>query len=57
MLVDRFPEEKLNGKSVEEGALLTVGPAGKTVFYSGLTVMVTLRALLLFPLNFLKSFG
>jgi RND superfamily putative drug exporter len=34
-----------------------VGTAGKTVFYSGLAVMVTLSALLLFPLNFLRSFG
>ena len=57
LIVNRFREEMHNGKSVEESAIITVATAGKTVFYSGLTVMVTLSALLLFPLNFLKSFG
>jgi RND superfamily putative drug exporter len=57
LIVNRFREEMHKGKSVEESAIITVGTAGKTVFYSGLTVMVTLSALLLFPLNFLKSFG
>jgi RND superfamily putative drug exporter len=57
LIVNRFREEMHNGKSVEDSAIITVGTAGKTVFYSGLTVMVTLSALLLFPLNFLKSFG
>ncbi len=57
LIVNRFREEMHNGKSIEESAIITVGTAGKTVFYSGLTVMVTLSALLLFPLNFLKSFG
>ena len=57
LIVNRFREEMHNGKSVEESAIITVGTAGKTVFYSGLAVMVTLSALLLFPLNFLKSFG
>ena len=57
LIVNRFREEMHNGKSVEESAIITVATAGKTVFYSGLAVMVTLSALLLFPLNFLKSFG
>ena len=57
LIVNRFREEMYNGKSVEESAIITVGTAGKTVFYSGLAVMVTLSALLLFPLNFLRSFG
>jgi RND superfamily putative drug exporter len=57
LIVNRFREEMHNGKSVEDSAIITVGTAGKTVFYSGLAVMVTLSALLLFPLNFLKSFG
>ncbi|CAN2173498.1 COG2409 Predicted drug exporters of the RND superfamily [Candidatus Nanopelagicaceae bacterium] len=57
LLVNRFREELHAGKSVEESIITTVNTAGKTVFYSGLTVLVTLSALLLFPLNFLKSFG
>jgi len=57
LMVNRFREELHAGKSVEDSVITTVNSAGKTVFYSGLTVLVTLSALLLFPLNFLKSFG
>jgi len=57
LMVNRFREELHHGKSVEESVIETVATAGKTVFYSGLTVFVTLASLLLFPLNFLKSFG
>ena len=57
LIVNRFREELHAGKSVDESIIATVATAGKTVFYSGLTVFVTLASLLLFPLNFLKSFG
>ena len=57
LMVNRFREELHHGKSVEDSVIETVATAGKTVFYSGLTVFVTLASLLLFPLNFLKSFG
>ena len=57
LMVNRFREELHHGNSVEDSVIETVATAGKTVFYSGLTVFVTLASLLLFPLNFLKSFG
>jgi len=57
LIVNRFREELHAGKSVEEAVFTTVTTAGKTVFYSGLTVLVTLSAMILFPLSFLKSFG
>jgi len=57
LMVNRFREELHAGKSVEESIIITVNSAGKTVFYSGLTVLVTLSALIFFPLDFLKSFG
>ena len=57
LMVNRFREELYAGKSVEESIVTTVNSAGKTVFYSGLTVLVTLSALMFFPLDFLKSFG
>ena len=56
-MVNRFREELHNGHSVEESVVTTVATAGKTVFYSGLTVLVTMASLLFFPLEFLKSFG
>jgi len=57
LIVNRFREELHAGKSVNEAIKKTVATAGKTVFYSGLTVVITLAALMLFPLMFLKSFG
>ena len=57
LIVNRFREELHAGKSVEDAVTATVTTAGKTVFYSGLTVFVTLSSLMLFPLSFLKSFG
>ena len=57
LVVNRFREELHSGKSVDEAIKRTVATAGKTVFYSGLTVVITLAALMLFPLMFLKSFG
>ena len=57
LMVNRFREELHHGKSVEDAIVTTVKTAGKTVFYSGLTVFITLAALTFFPLMFLKSFG
>ena len=57
LIVNRFREELHAGKSVEDAVRKTVSTAGKTVFYSGLTIVITLASLMLFPLMFLKSFG
>jgi RND superfamily putative drug exporter len=57
LVVNRFREELHSGKSIEDSIVNTVKTAGKTVFYSGLTVVLTLASLTLFPQMFLKSFG
>ncbi|CAN1486554.1 COG2409 Predicted drug exporters of the RND superfamily [Candidatus Nanopelagicaceae bacterium] len=57
LMVNRFREEIHHGKSVEDSVVTTMATAGKTVFYSGLTVLVTMVSLTFFPLPFLKSFG
>lgn len=57
LIVNRFREEFHQGKSISDAVIRTVATAGRTVFFSGLTVLVTLASLLFFPLNFLKSFG
>ena len=57
LIVNRFREELAKGISKEEAIVNTLKTAGKTVFYSGLTVVVTLVSLTFFPLNFLKSMG
>ena len=57
LMVNRFREELHAGKSIEDSIVNTVKTAGKTVFYSGITVIITLTSLTFFPLMFLKSFG
>ena len=57
LIVNRFREELHHGKSVEDSIVETMASAGKTVFYSGMTVLVTLLSLTFFPLPFLQSFG
>ncbi len=57
LLVNRFREELHAGKSVEESVVKTVATAGRTVFFSGITVMISLASLMFFPQMFLKSFG
>ena len=57
LMVNRFREELNSGKSVEESVVQTVKTAGRTVFFSGITVMISLAALMFFPQMFLKSFG
>ena len=57
LMVNRFREELHAGKTVEESVAQTVKTAGKTVFFSGITVMISLASLMFFPQMFLKSFG
>lgn len=57
LMVNRFREEIHHGKEISDAVVTTVKTAGKTVFYSGLTVAVTLASMMLFPQSFLKSFG
>ena len=57
LIVNRFREELHKGQSVENSVITTVKTAGKTVFFSGTTVIITLSSLIFFPQMFLKSFG
>ena len=57
LMVNRFREELHKGKTVDEAIVIMMKTAGKTVFYSGITVLLTLMSLIFFPLPFLKSFG
>ena len=57
LIVNRFREELHAGKSVEASVAKTVATAGRTVFFSGLAVMLVLGSMVLFPQYFLKSFA
>jgi RND superfamily putative drug exporter len=57
LMVNRFREELARDQDVERAVVTTIKTAGKTVFYSGLTVILTLASMVLFPQNFFKSMG
>jgi RND superfamily putative drug exporter len=56
-IVSRFREELGAGRDVDAAVIRTVETAGRTVAFSALTVAVSLAALLVFPLYFLRSFA
>jgi len=58
LIVSRFREEMHIHKNDTAKALaITMRTAGRTVFFSGLTVIMSLLGLLVFPLDFLRSMG
>jgi putative drug exporter of the RND superfamily len=57
LIVNRFREELNKGKDKIAATLTTINTAGKTVFFSGTTVIISLAALTFFHLSFLRSFG
>src|ERR687891_436314 len=56
-IVSRFREEMEAGLSPHDAVVRTVETAGRTVLFSGLTVAISLSALLVFPMYFLRSFA
>ena len=56
-IVSRFREELAAGKTVEAALVRTLETAGHTVFFSGLTVMLSLLSLLVFPQMLMRSMG
>jgi putative drug exporter of the RND superfamily len=56
-IVSRFREELSRGLAVHHAVVRSVETAGRTVAISALTVAVSLSALLIFPLYFLRSFA
>lgn len=56
-IISRFRDEISQENNVEEALAITLATAGKAVFFSGLAVLISLAALLLFPINILFSVG
>ncbi|OHV32621.1 MULTISPECIES: MMPL family transporter [Pseudofrankia] len=55
LTVSRFREELATGKDSRAAAVATVQTAGRTILFSGATVIVALAVMLVFPPFFLKS--
>lgn len=57
LIVNRFREEIHAGRDVAQSVTKTIATAGRTVFFSGVAVMLVLASMILFPQYFLKSFA
>ncbi|MFF5498437.1 MMPL family transporter [Streptomyces aquilus] len=56
-VINRYREERAAGRAQRDAVLATTVAAGRTVVFSGITVAVSLSALLVFPFFFLSSFA
>jgi putative drug exporter of the RND superfamily len=57
LMVSRFREELGRGQEPAQAVVRSVQTAGRTIVFSGATVMAALAVLLIFPLYFLRSFA
>jgi RND superfamily putative drug exporter len=56
-IISRYREEIRNGVAPDDAIRTTMRTAGRTVLFSALTVGLSLSAMLVFPMYFLRSFG
>jgi putative drug exporter of the RND superfamily len=57
LIVSRFRDELASGAGREEALIRTMATAGRTVLFSAVTVALSMVAMVLFPMYFLKSFA
>ncbi|MBO0808450.1 MAG: MMPL family transporter, partial [Actinobacteria bacterium] len=57
LMVSRFREELGRGQEPAQAVVRSVQTAGRTIMFSGATVMAALAVLLIFPMYFLRSFA
>jgi RND superfamily putative drug exporter len=57
LMVSRYREELARGADPERAVTTAVATAGRTIVFSGTTVVAALAVLLIFPLYFLRSFA
>jgi uncharacterized membrane protein YdfJ with MMPL/SSD domain len=57
LIISRFRDELATGASRDDALVRTMQTAGRTVLFSATTVALSMAAMILFPMHFLKSFG
>ncbi len=57
LILTRYREEVAAGRSRDEAIVRTINTAGRTVIFSAVTVGLSLAALAIFPMYFLRSFA
>jgi putative drug exporter of the RND superfamily len=57
LIVSRFRDELADGADRDQALVRTMATAGRTVLFSAVTVALSMVAMVLFPMYFLKSFA
>ncbi len=57
LLISRYRDELVGGADRVRAITTTVCTAGRTVLFSAVTVALSMAVMVLFPMNFLRSFG
>ena len=57
LIISRFRDELADGADRDEALIRTMATAGRTVLFSATTVALSMAAMVLFPMHFLKSFA
>jgi RND superfamily putative drug exporter len=57
LIISRYRDELADGADRERALVRTMSTAGRTVLFSALTVALSMVAMVLFPMYFLKSFA
>ncbi len=57
LIISRYRDELADGSAPDEALVRTMATAGRTVLFSATTVALSMAALVLFPMYFLKSFA
>ena len=57
LIVSRYRDELAEGSDRDEALIRTMATSGRTVLFSAATVALSMSAMVLFPMYFLKSFA
>jgi RND superfamily putative drug exporter len=57
LIISRYRDELAGGADADEALVRTVMTAGRTVLFSATTVALSMAAMIVFPMHFLKSFA
>jgi uncharacterized membrane protein YdfJ with MMPL/SSD domain len=57
LIISRYRDELAAGAERDAALIRTMSTAGRTVLFSATTVALSMAAMVLFPMHFLKSFG
>jgi RND superfamily putative drug exporter len=57
LMISRYREELADGRGRDEAVVATLATAGRTVLFSAVIVALSMAVMVIFPMNFLRSFG